>query len=159
MPKLKKEAPPVDAIEQDFMDAISRLRDGKPRNKDLRAKASKGTLKVNKVTVALEADHSRTLISKKDCRYPRVRQEIERGATSTNALPTTYTELIGNLRSAKLTLAAQLNLYKSEVLGHFNARRKAEKAAEIAKQTNARLLRELAALGAVPKMVPKKKGV
>lgn len=157
MPKLKKEAPPIDEIEKNFIDAISRLREGKPRDKLLREKASKGKLKVNVSTVALEAGHSRTLIGKTVCRYPRVRQEIEKEKISVSAEPTTYTELIGNLRFAKVTLAAQVNLYKSEILEHFTARRKAEKAAAIAQQANSRLLKELLELGAVPKLVPKKR--
>ena len=157
MAKLKKEAPPIDGIEQDFMDAIGRLREGKPRNKLLKARVAKGILKVNTSTVALEAGHSRTLIGKKICRYPRVRFDIEGGKVLPDAIPTTYTELIDNLRSAKITLATQLNLYKSEVLEHFTARNKAEKAASIARATNARLIKELAELGSVPKLVPRKK--
>lgn len=60
MPRLKKEAPPTDSIEQDFLDAIDRLRDGQPKNKQLKARKAKGALKVNIANVALEAGHSRT---------------------------------------------------------------------------------------------------
>lgn len=157
MPKLKSEAPPVDQIEQDFLDAISRLREGKPRHKLLKGRSQRGKLKVNPSTVALEAGHSRTLIGKITCRYPRVRLKIEADQVSSNAVPVTHTELIGSLRSAKLTLAAQVNLYKSEALEHFTARKKAEKAAAIEQATNARLIKELAELGKVPTLVPRKK--
>lgn len=154
MPKLKPETPPIDQIEQDFMDAISRLREGKPRNKILKGRSARGKLKVNPSTVALESGHSRTLIGKIDCKYPRVRLAIDADLVSPDAVPVTHTELIGSLRSAKLTLAAQLNLYKSEALEHFTARMKAEKAASIEQATNARLVRELIALGKVPTIVP-----
>ena len=156
MPKLKQEAPGVDAIEQDFMDAITRLRAGKPRHKMLKESAARGKLKINPSTVALDAGHSRTLIGKKVCRYPRIRALIEGTKVATNALPTTYTQLIERLRSDKGGLTAQLNLYKSEALEQFTARMKAEKTAAIAQSTNARLVKELSALGKVSTLISKK---
>jgi len=155
MPKRRVAEPPVDAIEQDFLDAIIRIQEGKPKNIELKARAARGVLSLNPSTVSLEAGHSRTLIGKKDCRYPRVRKKIEDAKVAKNTPPTTYTELNAGLRADKKELAHQLNLYKSEALEHFTARTKAEKAAAIANATNAKLVKELAELGKVASIVPK----
>lgn len=156
MPKKREAEPPVDGIEQDFLDAVARIQEGKPRNKELKARAARGKLGLNPLTVSLEAGHSRTLIGKaKGCRYPRVRKIIENSKVSKNATPTTYTELVDRLRGEKAELNHQLNLYKSEALEHFTARVKAEKAAGIVKATNAKLVKELADLGKVASIVSK----
>lgn len=156
MPKKREAEPPVDAIEQDFLDAIARIQEGKPRNRELKARAARGKLALNPLTVSLEAGHSRTLIGKANgCRYPRVRKIIENTKVAKNATPTTYTELVDRLRAEKAELSHQLNLYKSEALEHFTARAKAEKAAAVAKETNAKLVKELAELGKVASIVPK----
>lgn len=150
MPRLKKEAPPQDLIEQDFLDAIDRLRDGEPKNKHLKACKAKGTLKVNVVNVALEAGHSRTLIAlETGCRYPRVRELIKQAKTGHNGLPTTLNEVIARLRADNAELRIQLNTHKAAVLAHFNARNKAEKEAARERAAASRLRKEIAESGKV----------
>lgn len=45
----------IDSVRQDFLEAIERIRLGKPTNEALKLKASQGKLKLNNSTVALEA--------------------------------------------------------------------------------------------------------
>jgi hypothetical protein len=150
MPRLKKEAPPQDPIEQDFLDAIDRLRDGEPKNKQLKARKAKGTLKVNVANVALEAGHSRTLIAlETGCRYPRVRELIKQAKTGHNGLPTTLNEVNARLRADNAELRAQLNTHKAAVLAHFNARDKAENEAVRERAAASRLRKEIAESGKV----------
>jgi hypothetical protein len=150
MPRLKKEAPPQDPIEQDFLDAIDRLRDGEPKNKLLKARKAKGRLKVNVANVALEAGHSRTLIAlETGCRYPRVRELIKQAKTGRDGLPTTLNEVIAQLRADNAELRVQINTHKAAVMEHFNARDKAEKEAARERAAASRLRREIAESGKV----------
>lgn len=68
MPRRRPEAPGIDMIEKDFLLAIDRLELKTPHHPVLIKKARTGTLKLNKLTVAVEAGHSRTKIYD----YPRV---------------------------------------------------------------------------------------
>lgn len=155
MPRLKKEAPPQDPIEQDFLDAIDRLREGEPKNKQLKARKAKGTLKVNVANVALEAGHSRTLIAMETgCRYPRVRELIKQAKTGHEGLPTTLNEVIARLRADNAELRVQMNTHKAAVLAHFNARDKAEKEAARERAAASRLRKEIAESGKVVAIVP-----
>ncbi|WP_043481233.1 hypothetical protein [Janthinobacterium sp. HH01] len=150
MPRLKKEAPPQDDIERDFLEAIDRLRDEEPKNKKLKARKTKGTLKINFFNVALEAGHSRTLIAlEKGCRYPRVRELILQSKAGLNGLPTTLNEVNAQLRAANAELNAQLKAHKAAVLAHFNAREKAEKEAENERAAASRLRKQIAESGKV----------
>lgn len=150
MPRLKEEAPPQDPIEQDFLDAIDRLRDGEPKNKLLKARKARGTLKVNVANVALEAGHSRTLIAlETGCRYPRVRELIKQAKTGHDGLPTTLNEVIARLRADNAELRVQLGAHKATVLAHFNAREKAENEAARERAAASRLRREIAESGKV----------
>jgi hypothetical protein len=159
MPRLKKEAPPQDLIEQDFLDAIERLRDGEPKNKQLKARKAKGTLKVNVANVALEAGHSRTLIAMETgCRYPRVRELIKQAKTGHNELPTTLNEVIARLRADNAELRAQLNTHKAAVLAHFNARDKAENEAVRERAAASRLRKEIAGQGKVMAIASREEG-
>ncbi len=145
MPRLKKEAPPQDPIEQDFLNAIDRLRDGEPKNKLLKARKARGTLKVNVANVALEAGHSRTLIAlETGCRYPRVRELIKQAKTGHDRLPTTLNEVIARLRADNAELKVQLNAHKAAVLAHFYAREKAENEAARERAASSRLRKEIA---------------
>ncbi|SDG90703.1 hypothetical protein [Janthinobacterium sp. YR213] len=156
MPRLKKEAPPQDPIEQDFLAAIDRLQDGEPKNKQLKVRKAKGTLKVNVANVALEAGHSRTLIAlETGCRYPRVRELIKQAKTGHNGLPTTLNEVIARLRADNVELRAQLNSHKAALLAHFNARDKAEKEAARERGIASRLRKEIADSGTVVAIVQK----
>ncbi|WP_141758752.1 hypothetical protein [Duganella sp. HH105] len=150
MPRLKKEPPSQDSIEQDFLDAIDRLRDGEPRNKKLKACKAKGMLKVNVTNVALEAGHSRTLIAlETECRYPRVRELIKQAKTGHTGLPTTLNEVIARLRADNAELKTQINSHRAAVLVHFNARQKAELEAARERAVASRLRREIAEAGKV----------
>lgn len=150
MPRLKKEAPPQDPIEQDFLDAIDRLLEGEPKSKQLKARMAKGTLRVNVVNVALEAGHSRTLIAlEAGCRYPRVRELIKQAKTGRSRLPTTLNEVIARLRAENAELRAQLKTHRTAMLAHFNARDKAESEAARERATASRLRKEIAESGKV----------
>lgn len=72
----KKDGPPITRVEQELMDALGRLQEGKPQNAGLVRKAKLGTLKINASTVSTEAGRSRTLIGHDKCQYPRVRAAI-----------------------------------------------------------------------------------
>lgn len=115
-----------DPIEQDLLDALQRLVEGKPTQKTLRTKAKEGKLKVNPSTVALEAGRSRTLIALEDCRYPYVRQAVKLAQGGKTALPTTYTQLIASLRADLATFKAEKRLLETTMADHVLARRKAE---------------------------------
>jgi hypothetical protein len=150
MPRLKKEAPPQDPIEQDFLDAIDRLREGEPKNKQLKARNAKGTLKVNVANVALEAGHSRTLIAlETGCRYPRVRELIKQAKNGHDRLPTTLNEVIDRLRFDNAELRARLSTHKAALLAHFTARDKAEKEVARERAVASRLRKEIAESGKV----------
>ncbi|WP_193175409.1 hypothetical protein [Oricola nitratireducens] len=60
----------------DFEHALERLRAGTPENLDLQSFASRGTLRISLTTVAVEAGHSRTLISGKGCQFPDIRDAV-----------------------------------------------------------------------------------
>lgn len=115
-------------IENDFRNAIARLQDGKPNNRELRKRKSAGTLKINFSTVALEARRARGLIGlKDDCRLPEIRDlvlDIMEGRTSEAR---THTELVEKLRVEKAELKAQVRLYQTEALAQFQLRKKADK--------------------------------
>lgn len=70
---MKKREQTIDPIEKDFLDAIERIKAGKPKDDSLKAKAKQGKLKLSASSVAIEAGHSRTLIGHGGCRYPEVR--------------------------------------------------------------------------------------
>lgn len=115
-----------DPIEQDLLDALQRLVEGKPTQKTLKAKAKEGKLKINTSNVALEARRSRTLIALENCRYPKVREAVKLAQGGKKALPTTYTQLIANLRADLATVKAEKRLLETRMADHVLARRKAE---------------------------------
>jgi hypothetical protein len=139
MPKLKPEAPPQDPVEQDFLEALGRLQLGAPRDKGLKAKKAKGTLRITVQNVAIEAGRSRTLIALEKCRYPRVRQMILQAKEGLEGPPTTHSELIDRLRADKAALTVQVAKYKAEATAHFLAKVRAEKDAARESATAARL--------------------
>jgi hypothetical protein len=154
MPHLKIKAPAIDPIEQDFLDAIKRLQDGEPKHKKLKAQKTKGVLKVNVSTVALEAGRARTLIAvETGCRYPRVRELIKQIKGGRNTLPTTHTELIQRLRADKADLAAQVKKYQAEAMAHFQARVKAEDEAARERAAASRLRKAIARQGKVANLL------
>lgn len=156
MPRLKREAPLQDSIEQDFLAAIERLRDGEPKNKKLKGRKANGTLKINVASVALEANHSRTLIAlETGCRYPRVRELIKQAKSDRTALPTTVSEVIARLCAENVDLQAQVKIYQVTVLVHFKARDKAVKEAVRKREAASRLRKQIAQTGKVVAIVTK----
>lgn len=159
MPKLKPQAPPLDEIERDFIDALNRLKDGKPKNKKNRAVLEKkGVVRINASTVALEAGRSRTYIGMDSCRYPRVRSLVEAAKEQKGSLPTTHTELINRLRADKVELTRRLKLYQAEVTHHFLARTAAERDAANARAELARVKKNIVDRERIRPIAPTKKG-
>lgn len=138
-----------DPIEQDLLDALQRLIDGRPTHKILKAKAKEGRLKVNSSNVALEAGRSRTLIALEDCRYPKVREAVKLAQGGKKALPTTYTQLIASLRADLATVKAEKRLLETAMADHVLARRKAEVHARRDAAEAARLRKQVVELEAV----------
>lgn len=146
----------LDPIEQAFMDALQRLVDGKPIRKTLKALLKKkGKLPVNAVNVALEAGHSRTLIAMDECRYPKVREAIRLAKGSKTAQPTTYTQLIQNLRADLAKVKAQNKLLQVQIAAHFMARMTAEETARNKEKVVAQLRKELLELHKVDSLPSK----
>lgn len=112
-------------IEQDFIDALERIKDGRPQHPDLREKIRKGkTIKVNFATVAQEADRARGLISKMNCRYPEVRQMI---LLEMGEIASSRDDVILSLRAQVAELRVQLKQAEAHAAYHFSIRTKAEK--------------------------------
>ena len=119
-------------IEQDFLDAIERLRAGRPQNAELRLwlkeKAGR-SVKINISTVAQEAGRSRGLIAKDDCAYPTVRQLILVEKEESGVAPRSRDDVIAKLRTEIAELRAQLASAEAHAAYHFAERIKAEKEA------------------------------
>lgn len=117
-----------DQIEQDFLDAIERLKAGRPQNPELRLKVSKGKdVKINIATVALEAGRARGLIARANCRYPEIRQFVLLEAGAPEVLPRTRDDVIKKLRAEVAELRVQLSQAEAHAAYHFAQRIKAEK--------------------------------
>lgn len=64
------------AAERDILAALKRLEDGLPTNELLIKRLEQGTLKINPLTVTLEAGRSRTLVGTEDCPLQFARRKI-----------------------------------------------------------------------------------
>jgi hypothetical protein len=107
MTRNAKTPPPIDPIEQDFLDALDRLEGGVPLDPKLAKQAKLGTLKINVSVVAQEAGHSRTLIGHDGCKYPRIRTRIT--TLKAPITPTTNAEtVIRHLREENAELRRKL---------------------------------------------------
>lgn len=147
---LPESAKGPDPIERDFMDALERLVQGKPTHKALKdLLKKKGKLPVNGVNVALEAEHSRTLISMDSCRYPKVREAIRLAKVGKTNEPQNYRQLVQNLRAALAEEKATNKLLHLQVQVHFTARKTAEEKARNAERVAAQLKKEVAKLSRV----------
>lgn len=148
----------LDPIEQAFMDALQRLVDGKPTQKTLKALLKKkGKLPVNAVNVAQEAGHSRTLIAMDKCRYPKVREAIRLAKGGKTEQPTTYTQLIQNLRADLAQEKAQKKLLQLQIAEHFTARMTAEDNAKRIEKVVAQLRKEIAGMHKVIHLTAREK--
>jgi hypothetical protein len=126
MPRTRSRA--YDAVEQDFLDAIDRLKAGKPQNQELREKVRRGKpIKINIATVAKEAGRARGLIARQDCRYPAIRQlvRIEEGVPGTE--PRSRDDVITDLRRQVAELRVQLADAKDHAAHHLDFRSRAER--------------------------------
>lgn len=135
--------PPVDSIERDFLDALTRLQIGQPTARALKVKHKKGLLKITISSVATEAARSRTLIGMDRCRYPRVRAMILREKSGEPSEPRTFTETTKKLRARIVELQVQLKQYQHEAGAHFIARHEAEKLLQRANNQIAKLTKKL----------------
>lgn len=100
---------PVDAIEKDFLEALTRLQAGRPKDRDLATSAKKGTLRINLVSVAKEAGHSRTLIGHDKCKYPSTRDFIIALREDPES-PTRMQDVIAKKRVETVRLSRELKL-------------------------------------------------
>ncbi|KAB2311491.1 hypothetical protein F8A87_06710 [Betaproteobacteria bacterium SCN2] len=128
------------------MDALQRLVDGTPENKKLKASVKAGKLKINVSNVAIEARRARTLIALEDCRYPKVREAIQIAQDGKSKVPSTYTQLIQNLRTDLAQAKAENKLLQTQITAHFIARKTAEEEARRATAIAANLRREITEL-------------
>lgn len=109
----KKEVPATTHVEQELMNALARLQEGKPRNSELTKKAKLGTLKINASTVSLEAERSRTLIGHDGCQYPKVRAAIL-ALKHPVVEPRTAEDVIRRLREDNAQLRMKLKVRDTE---------------------------------------------
>jgi hypothetical protein len=117
-----------DRIEQDFLDAIERLKAGRPQNPVLREKVSKGkAVKINIVTVAREADRARGLIARENCRYPEIRQLVLIEAGAPEVLPRSRDDVIKKLRAEIAELRVKLSQAQEHAAYHLTQRVRAER--------------------------------
>jgi hypothetical protein len=128
MPRRRSKSRARDQIEQDFLDAIERLKAGRPQNPALRDKVSKDKdLKINIATVAKEAGRSRGLIASENCRYPEVRQMVLMEAGAPGIVPGNRDDVIKKLRAEVAELRVRLSQAEAHAADHFEQRIKAEK--------------------------------
>lgn len=127
MPRRSPNAPPMDAIERDFMEALQRLCDGVPREKSLQLLKARGRLKVSMSSVAMEARRSRTLIALESPKYPRVRELVRLAMDGRQGEPRTSNDLIDKLREIVAALRTDLKRAEAQTTAHFIARERAEK--------------------------------
>lgn len=126
----RKRTTAADQIMQDFLDALERLRSGRPQNPQLREKVRKGKpIKINISTVAQEAGRARGLIASENCRYPTVRQHILIACEVPGTEPGNRDDVIANLRAQVATLRSQLASVRDHAASHFDQRIKAERKA------------------------------
>lgn len=111
----KHTRPASSPVEKSLLDAIERLKAGKPRDSDLIKRASRGTLKISVATVAQEAKRSRTLISHDKCAYPAVRTAILALKAPRDGEPTSLAELNRRLRQENAELRRTVKLARDSM--------------------------------------------
>jgi hypothetical protein len=103
----KAKDPRGDAIEQEFLAALDRLKAGKPKNKELLALSKEGKLRISVSTVSQEAGRSRTLIGHAQCQYPHVRDKIL-AMRHGEGEPTRLQDVLSNKRQETAKLKREL---------------------------------------------------
>lgn len=156
MSPIKKRDLSPEAVEKDFLDALSRIRNDEPRNKVLKKKLLQGRLKINISNVALEAGRSRTLIaSESGSAYVHIREVILGAMVEKKLIPKSSRDVIETLRAEKAALHIQMSILQTTVLEHFAARRKAEQQAMVERDVAARIRREYKELVKISSISPK----
>jgi hypothetical protein len=90
------------------LNALTRLKEGKPLHPDLKRRSTSGKLIINPVTVALEAGRSRTLIGGEGCRYPHIRELIFQASGRRQDVGLTKADVVEKLRGVVKTLQEDL---------------------------------------------------
>jgi hypothetical protein len=101
---------PTKKIERAFMDALGRLQAGLPFHPELVTRVTAGRLRINFLTVAKEAGHSRTLIALEDCVYPDVRKAVLDACEQYGSRRSTMKETMRALREEISALMDKLDI-------------------------------------------------
>ncbi len=117
MPRRKPQAPAENEQERRYLEALERIKAGKPTDPDLKARAARGKLEVTISAVAKEARQSRTLIGHAGCEYPRVRDAVlaaMRLPEQPQGPARNHTEVFNRLREEIVALQEAVKLRDSE---------------------------------------------
>ena len=144
---MRERSDAVDRVEQDFIDALGRLQDNKPTQPALRKKSLDGKLKINVMTVSMEAGHSRTLIGHKGCKYPETRRKVLDAAAKTSPL-SSASSVLDSLREDSEELRRRVHLLVSHNAALVRRMQELERQLKIE-----RARAELAGLGRAPNRV------
>ncbi|WP_146010276.1 hypothetical protein [Acidimangrovimonas sediminis] len=126
MPKQRGRAP--DTIEQDFLDAIERLKAGLPQHpKHKEWLKKRGSVPISISSVAREAGRARGLIAAEDSKYQKVRNLVLLEAGETGIEPGNRQDVIADLRAQVAELRAELRSVRDHAAYHFKMRSEAEK--------------------------------
>lgn len=119
---------PRDAVEQELMDALERLRHGLPQHPDHKELLRKrGRVAITVAAVAREANRSRALISHEGCRYPAVRLAVLAEAGVPGVEPGNLADVVATLRAQVAQLRVELATARDEAAQHLTTRCRAEK--------------------------------
>lgn len=133
-----------DKIEQDFLDAIDRLLQGRPRHsKHKEWLATRGKVPLNISTVAREAGRARGLIASKKTKYREIRDRIEAAAVKNSSEPNSRHDVISDLRGQVLELRLEVKKLREHAAYHFKMRSEAEELLGELRERHSRLLRKL----------------
>lgn len=117
-----------DIIEQDFIDALERIKAGVPQHPKHREWLKKrGAVLVNISTVAREAGRARALIAGTDTHYQNVRNVILAEAGEAGVEPGNRDDVIADLRAQVAELRVELRAAREHAAYHFKLRSTAEK--------------------------------
>ncbi|MBF59545.1 MAG: hypothetical protein CME80_17790 [Halomonas sp.] len=140
---------PHETIEQDFLDALQRIIDGRPHHPEHRALVKKRLpLKISFSSVAREAGRARGLIAKEDTKYASVRQKIFEAMEDPHTEPSSVGAANAMLRITIAELRQELKAAKDDALEAHDRWSKSERLAERYKAEAERLRAEIAKLRA-----------
>ena len=125
MPRHRRRTP--DVIEQDFMDAVDRLKANlpvHPKNRELLKK--RGSVPISISSVAREAGRARGLIAGADSRYQRVRNLILAESGEVGVEPGNRNDVIADLRAQVAELRGEVRHAREHAAYHLKMRAEAE---------------------------------